>query len=70
MIATSRKATFPHTISRQFEFSRIQHQRIVCAYECLIPVASGRLERDEPQRSNAGIAKRGAGGVRPSAVGA
>ena len=70
MIATSRKYTSPPTVSRQFEFSRLQHQWIACAYEALIPVASGRIERTEPQRSNAGIAKRAARATRPSAVGA
>ena len=40
MIATSRKSTSPPTISRQFEFSRFQDQKIACAYEVLIPVVS------------------------------
>jgi len=70
MIATSRKSTFPPPISRQFEFSRLQNQRIACAYEALIPVATGRLERTEPRGGNAGTTERGIGATRPSAVGA
>lgn len=70
MIATSRKSTFPSLISRQFEFSRLQDQRLACAYEALIPVVSGRVEPTEPRRNNAGISDRGIGATRPSAVGA
>ena len=70
MIATSRKSTFPSLISRQFEFSRLQDQRIACAYEALIPIASVRLERTEPRRSNAGVYEGGIGATQPSAVGA
>jgi len=70
MIATSRKSTFPSLISRQFEFSRLQDQRIACAYEALIPAASARLERTEPRGRNAGITKRDMGATRPSAMGA
>jgi hypothetical protein len=70
MIATSRKSTFPSLISRQFEFSRLQDQRLACAYEALIPVLPGRVERTEPRRSNAGISERGIGATRPSAMGA
>jgi len=70
MIATARKYTLPPAVSRQFEFSRFQHQWIASAYEALIPVAAGRIERTEPQRSNAGIAQRATRATRPSAVGA
>ena len=70
MIATSRKSTFPSLISRQFEFSRIQDQRIASAYEALIPVVSGRRERTEAGRNNAGVSERGIGATPPSAVGA
>ena len=70
MITTSGKSTFPSHISRQFEFSRLQDQRLTSAYEALIPVVSGRVERTEPRRSNAGISEKGIGTIRPSAVGA
>ena len=70
MIATSRKSTFPSLICRQFEFSRLQDQRLASAYEALIPAASGRIERTEPRRSNARISERGTETTRPSAVGA
>ena len=70
MIAFSRTSTFTPTISRQFEFSRLQDQTLACAYEALIPVVSRRPERFQPRRSNAGITKTGARSLRPSAVGA
>lgn len=70
MILSSRKSTFPSLISRQFEFSRLQNQRLACAYEALIPVVSGRVERTEARRSNAGGSDRSIGATPPSAVGA
>ena len=70
MIATSGKSTFSSLICRQFEFSRLQDQRLTSAYEALIPVVSGRVERTEPRRSNAGISEKGIATIRPSAVGA
>jgi hypothetical protein len=69
MIATSRKPSFPPTISRQFELSRLQDQRIACAYEMLIPSACRRLERTKLRRG-AETTKRGAGPARTPAVGA
>jgi hypothetical protein len=70
MITTSGKSTFPSHISRQFEFSRLQDQRIACAYEALIPVVSGRRERAEPRCSNAGVSESGVEATRSSAIGA
>jgi hypothetical protein len=70
MIATSQKYTSPATISRQFEFSRLHHQRIARAYEVLIPIVSGCPQRAEPRLSNGGTTQRGIGATRPSAVGA
>jgi hypothetical protein len=53
MIATSRKSRFVPTISRHFEFTRLQNQLIALAYQALIPIISqplqqprGRLGRD------------------------
>jgi hypothetical protein len=69
MIATSRKSSSTRTISRQYEFSRLQDQTLAWAYQALIPVASRRSERlpgrrddrelftgayQPPQRSRAG----------------
>jgi hypothetical protein len=45
MIGTSRKSTFPPTISRHFEFTRLQDQLIALAYHSLIPVISRPLQR-------------------------
>ena len=69
MIAISRTSTFAPTISRQFEFSRLQDQTLACAYEALIPI-SRRSERFQSRRSNAEVTKTGARSLQPSAVGA
>ena len=69
MIAFSRTSTFTPTVSRQFEFSRLQNHTLACAYEALILV-SRRLERFQPRRSKAGVTKTRARSLRPSAVGA
>jgi hypothetical protein len=45
MIASSRKSTFPPSISRHFEFTRLQDQLIAFAYQVLIPVISQPLQR-------------------------
>ena len=47
MIATSRKSTFPPTISRHFEFTRLQNQLIALAYQALIPVSSQPLQQPQ-----------------------
>jgi hypothetical protein len=70
MIASSRKSTFTPTISRQFEFSRLQDHTISYAYEALIPAVPGQLERNQPRRSNTGIDRTGARSLRPFAEGA
>jgi hypothetical protein len=69
MIALSRTSKFTLTISRQFEFSRLQDQTLACAYEALIPVVSRRPERFQTRRSNARIVPPVARSHRPSAVG-
>ncbi len=70
MIATSRKFVCAPTISRQFEFSRLQHQTLACAYEALIPAASRRLERCRPRYPDDGLVGSRTASHRPSAVGA
>jgi hypothetical protein len=40
MIASSGRPSFPHIVSRRFEFSRFQDQVLASAYEALIPTAS------------------------------
>ena len=51
MIATSRKSTLSPPVTRRFEFTRLQSQSIELAYQALIPVVSGHLERPR-SRSN------------------
>jgi hypothetical protein len=50
MIATSRKSSSTLTVSRQYEFSRLQDQTLACAYEALIPVVSRHLESFPPRQ--------------------
>lgn len=52
MIAISRKSSSTLTISRQYEFSRLQDQTLACAYEVLIPVVSRHLESFPPRQHN------------------
>jgi hypothetical protein len=42
MIATSKKSSSTRTISRQYQFSRLQEHTIACAYEKLIPIVFRR----------------------------
>jgi hypothetical protein len=58
MIASSRKSTLSPTVTRHFEFTRIQGQLTALAYQALIPVIScaaktegARLDRNQPTRA-------------------
>ncbi len=70
MIATSRRSASRPAVSRQYEFSRLHDQTLACAYEALIPVVSRRLERLQPARREAEIARMVDRFPQPSAVGA
>jgi hypothetical protein len=70
MIATSRKSAFTPTVSRRFEFSRLHHHTLACAYEVLLPAASRHRERFQPRRGDDGLVGTRAASRRPSAVGA
>jgi hypothetical protein len=55
MIAFSRSSTPGPSVTRDFEFTRLQNQLIALAYQALIPVISqplqrprGRLGRNQP----------------------
>ena len=55
MIASTRRSNLRPPVTREFEFTRIQDQLIVLAYQALIPVISRpahrrrrKLVRDQP----------------------
>jgi hypothetical protein len=52
MIATSRKSITYPTVSRHYEFSRIEDQTLASAYQALIPVVLRRLEHPLSQRGD------------------
>ena len=56
MIATSRKSTLSPPVSRRFEFTRLQNQSIVLAYQALIPVVSRHLERPRSRSNDSELA--------------
>jgi hypothetical protein len=58
MIASSRKSTLSPSVTRNFEFTRLQTQLTALAYQILIPVIScsvktevARLGRSQPTRA-------------------
>jgi hypothetical protein len=70
MIATSGKSSSTLTISRQYEFSRLQDQALACAYEALIPVVSRHLESVPARRGEVQTTRTKSNSHRPSAIGA
>jgi hypothetical protein len=70
MNATSGKSSSSRTISRQYEFSRLQEQTLACAYEVLIPVISRRIANLRAQRDDIHATSTNASSHQPSGVGA
>jgi len=70
MIATSRRSASTPAISRQYEFSRLEDQRLASAYEALVPVASRRLAGLHPERPESQTARTRERFPQPSAMGA
>jgi hypothetical protein len=70
MIATSSKSSSTLTISRQYEFSRLQDQTLACAYEALIPVVSRHLESFPPRQHDDQITGTKTNSHQRSAIGA
>ena len=52
MITSARRSALSPPIIRYFEFTRIQNQLIVLAYQALIPGVSRHLEQPRPGRGN------------------
>ena len=52
MIATSRRSASGPAISRQYEFSRFEHQTLASAYEALIPVISRQAKSGRRRPNN------------------
>ena len=52
MITSARRSALSPPVIRHFEFTRLQDQLIVFAYQALIPVVSCHLEQPRPGRGN------------------
>lgn len=70
MNATSGKSSSSRTISRQYEFSRLQDPTLACAYEVLIPVISRQIANPRAQRDDIHATGTNTTSHQPSALGA